>query len=65
MQMGSRKAALFIAMSLDGYIADPSGDIGFLKLVEKDGEDYGYEAFASTTDVVILGKKKPGIQFFR
>jgi dihydrofolate reductase len=55
--MGKRKAVLFIAMSLDGYIADQTGGIGFLNLVEMEGEDYGYEAFATTIDVVILGRK--------
>jgi dihydrofolate reductase len=55
--MGNRKVVLFIAMSLDGYIADQQGDIGFLKMVEKDGEDYGYGAFFSTVDVVVLGRK--------
>ncbi|MBK6967363.1 MAG: dihydrofolate reductase [Bacteroidales bacterium] len=52
-----RKAVLFIAMSLDGYIADENGDIGFLNSVEMEGEDYGYSAFVATTDVVILGRK--------
>ena len=37
-----RKLALFIAMSLDGYIAKPNDDLSFLSLVEKAGEDYGY-----------------------
>jgi hypothetical protein len=31
-----------IATSLDGYIAKPNDDLSFLKLVEKEGEDYGY-----------------------
>ena len=30
-----RKISLFIAMSLDGYIAKPNDDLSFLKLVEK------------------------------
>jgi len=34
-----RKISLFIAMSLDGYIAQPNNDLSFLKLVEKEGED--------------------------
>ena len=40
-----RKISLFIAMSLDGYIAKPNDDLSFLKMVEKEGEDYGYAAF--------------------
>jgi dihydrofolate reductase len=55
--MNARNVILYIAMSLDGYIADADGDIGFLRLVEKDGEDYGYSTFSSSTDVVILGRK--------
>lgn len=52
-----RKTALFIAMSLDGYIAKPNDDLGFLKLVEKEGEDYGYAAFNGTIDTVIIGRR--------
>ena len=36
-----RKISLFIAISLDGYIAKPNNDLSFLKIVEKEGEDYG------------------------
>lgn len=43
-----RKLSLFIATSVDGYIAKPDNDLSFLKLVEKEGEDYGYHAFVST-----------------
>ena len=32
----------FIATSLDGYIATPERCIDFLKIVQKEGEDYGY-----------------------
>lgn len=52
-----RKISLFIAMSLDGYIAKPNDDLSFLKLVEKDGEDYGYAAFIAKIDTIIIGKK--------
>ncbi|WP_343318292.1 dihydrofolate reductase family protein [Sphingobacterium multivorum] len=52
-----RKISLFIAMSLDGYIAKPNDDLSFLKLVEKDGEDYGYAEFASRIDTIIVGRK--------
>ncbi|MBB1285332.1 dihydrofolate reductase [Flavisolibacter sp. BT320] len=52
-----RTLSLFIAISLDGYIAKPNDDLSFLKTVEKEGEDYGYAAFTSTIDTIILGRK--------
>ncbi len=52
-----RKISLFIAMSLDGYIAKPNDDLSFLKLVEKEGEDYGYTEFMSQIDTIIIGRK--------
>lgn len=52
-----RTLSLFIAASLDGYIAKPNDDLSFLKRVEKEGEDYGYAAFTSTIDTIILGRK--------
>lgn len=53
----NRKVILYIAMSLDGYIAKTDGDISFLSLVEQEGEDYGYSEFIETVDTVILGRK--------
>jgi dihydrofolate reductase len=52
-----RKISLFIAMSLDGYIAKPDGDISFLDEMNQDGEDYGYNSFIESVDTVILGRK--------
>ncbi len=52
-----RKISLFIAMSLDGYIAKPNDDLSFLKLVEKEGEDYGYAEFIAQIDTLIIGRK--------
>jgi dihydrofolate reductase len=53
----NRKVVLYIAMSLDGYIAKPNDDIGFLSMVEQEGQDYGYAAFVETVDAVIIGRK--------
>ncbi len=52
-----RKVMIFIAMSLDGYIAQLDGDISFLSVVEMEGEDYGYSEFLKSVDTVIIGRK--------
>jgi dihydrofolate reductase len=53
----SRKVILYIATSLDGYIAQPNDDLSFLSIVQKEGEDYGYNSFINSVDTVILGRK--------
>ncbi len=55
--MTKRKLILYIAMSLDGYIATKEGNLDFLSMAEKKGEDYGYARFIGTIDTVILGRK--------
>ncbi len=52
-----RKVILYIATSLDGYIAKPNDDLSFLSIVRQDGEDYGYADFVKSVDTVILGRK--------
>lgn len=52
-----RKVFLYIAASLDGYIAKEDGNIDFLSQVETPGEDYGYADFLSGIDTVIWGRK--------
>ncbi len=52
-----RKVILYIAMSVDGYIAKPGDDLSFLSIVEEEGQDYGYADFISTVDTVVLGRK--------
>ncbi|MCF0074771.1 dihydrofolate reductase family protein [Dyadobacter sp. CY261] len=53
----ARKVILYIAASLDGYIASRDEDLSFLSIVEKPGEDYGYADFIQTVDAVILGRR--------
>ena len=53
----NRKIILYIAASLDGYIAKPNDDLSFLSLVEQKGEDYGYADFIQSIDTVIIGRK--------
>jgi dihydrofolate reductase len=52
-----RSLSLFIAASLDGYIAKPNDDLDFLKSVQKEGEDYGYAQFIANVDTIIVGRK--------
>lgn len=56
-KMNKRPLILYIAMSLDGYIAKPNDDLSFLSIVEQEGEDYGYANFVKTVDAVIVGRK--------
>lgn len=52
-----RKLILYIAMSLDGYIAKEDGNIDFLSVVDTPGEDFGYAEFLKDIDTVIWGRK--------
>jgi len=53
----NRKVIIYIACSVDGYIAGPNDDLGFLSIVEQEGEDYGYAAFIENIDTMIVGRK--------
>ncbi|MEI2696224.1 MAG: dihydrofolate reductase family protein [Saprospiraceae bacterium] len=52
-----RKVILYIASSLDGFIAKQNDDLSFLSIVEKAGEDYGYNDFIDSIDSVLIGRK--------
>ncbi len=52
-----RKVVLYIATSLDGFIAQPNDELDFLSIVEQEGQDYGYADFIKTVDTVIVGRK--------
>ena len=52
-----RKSILYIAISLDGYIAGPDEDLSFLDVVQQENEDYGYGDFIQTVDTLIMGRK--------
>ena len=48
-----REIKLFIASSLDGFIARVNDDVSWLF----SDEDYGYKKFYGSTDTVIMGRK--------
>ncbi|MCV0402678.1 MAG: dihydrofolate reductase family protein [Chloroflexi bacterium] len=54
------RASVYIATSLDGFIARENGDIDWLDAGDasaKDpSEDYGYAAFFRTVDVLVMGR---------
>jgi dihydrofolate reductase len=47
---------VFIATSLDGFIARESGDIDWLLKHDQTGEDHGYNDFISDIDVIVMGR---------
>jgi len=52
------KFSVFIATSLDGYIARPDGDIEWLfaNSDPNNKEDYGYADFMSTVSCIVMGR---------
>ena len=50
-------AEVFIATSLDGFIARPDGDIGWLVgQPVPEGEDFGYAAFMAGIGALVMGR---------
>jgi len=50
------RVSVFIATSLDGFIARTDGSIDFLDCVNAPGEDYGFAAFFAQVDAVVIGR---------
>ncbi len=49
---------MYIATSLDGYIADADGGVGFLDtLPMPDNDDMGFADFMERTDAILMGRK--------
>lgn len=49
-------AHVFIATSLDGFIARADGDIGWLLERDDPTEDHGYSAFIADKDLIVMGR---------
>jgi dihydrofolate reductase len=53
------KISVFVATSLDGYIARNDGTIDWLEKANKmlpPGEDYGYNKFIESVDLIVMGR---------
>ena len=48
-------ASVFIATSLDGFIARPDGRLDWLPV--DGGEPHGYDEFIATVDAIVIGRK--------
>ena len=49
------KASVFIATSLDGFIARANDDLDWLP--PDGGEEHGYEAFMASVDALVIGRR--------
>lgn len=55
--MARPQCSVYIATSLDGFIARPDGAVDWLNPMHKDGEDYGYPTFFGSIDAIVFGRK--------
>jgi dihydrofolate reductase len=52
-----KKIILYIAVSLDGFIARKNGSVDWLDRFNSAGDDYGYKKFYDSIDTVVMGNK--------
>jgi dihydrofolate reductase len=50
------KVKVFIATSLDGFIAKKDGDVHWLTSATDSTDDHGYSAFVAGIDVILMGR---------
>jgi dihydrofolate reductase len=55
--MANPKVLLYIAISLDGFIASKNDDVSWLDQYQTETEDYGYSVFIKTVGTAIMGAR--------
>jgi dihydrofolate reductase len=50
------QCSVFIATSLDGFIAEEDGGLAFLASAESGTHDYGYAEFIASIDAIVMGR---------
>ena len=51
------RCSVYMAMSVDGFVARPDDRLDWLESVQVAGEDYGYKSFIDTVDVLVMGRR--------
>lgn len=55
-QFSRPKISIYIASSIDGYIARKDGNLDWLHYGHTGDEDYGFKKFTSSIDAVVMGR---------
>jgi dihydrofolate reductase len=50
------QCSVYIAVTVDGFIAREDGSLDYLDMVQVKDEDYGYQAFADSVDCLVIGR---------
>lgn len=50
------KASVYIATSLDGFIARESGELDWLMVATTSSDDHGYAAYMASIDTLVMGR---------
>ncbi|UVM55188.1 dihydrofolate reductase family protein [Pseudomonas sp. B21-012] len=50
------KISVYIATSLDGFIARESGELDWLMVATSSSDDHGYAAYMATIDTLVMGR---------
>lgn len=56
MSLSRPKVSIYIASSIDGYIARKDGNLDWLHYGHTGDEDYGFKEFTRTIDAVVMGR---------